>query len=502
MKKAFFLFLTVIFIFSSTTHSGQIHSKTLIYTVKPIFTEKETALYVEIEFQGNSSGKTALILPSQWAGQEKLYESLYGIKIISENARMEETKRPHVKTLYHNPGEVIKLEYKGKQTWSGEISGQRHQKYRPKINRDYFHFVGKVFFAHPVLTKAKNLNFDLRWENFPKDWIICNTFGSGKSRQNFMGSINRIKDGVYAGGDYRFKEIKIKDFPVVMALRGRSWNFSDREFFDLMEKILLTERGFWKDYDFPSFFILLTPFGFNHKNCGGSALFRSFDVFFYSDSDLNFDFKRLFAHELFHSWNPRKLGRLKHPEQLLYWISEGFTDYYTRLLLLRAGLISVEEYVFDFNRKLKKYYRSPVKEAPNQKILEEYWTDDHVGKLPYQRGDLMAHRWNTILKNSTQNKYSLDDVMLDLFQASQEKQQIITRELVAKKITSYADFDAAKEIQKYIIEGNLINLEGTELGPCYELYFIKDGEENRIPQYKLKPEYSTLTEKAKIEWFK
>jgi predicted metalloprotease with PDZ domain len=414
---------------------------------------------------------------------------------------MEETKSPHVKTILHTPGETIKLEYKGKQTWPGEISGQRHQKYRPNINREYFHFVGKVFFAHPVLAGVRDLDFDLQWINFPEDWTICNTFGTGENRQHFKGSFNRFKDGVYAGGDYRYKEIKIKNFPVTIALRGRSWNFTDQEFFDFLEKILLTERGFWQDYDFPSFFILLTPFGFNHKNCGGSALFRAFDVFFYSDSDLNFDLKRLFAHELFHSWNTAKLGQLKHPAPLLYWFSEGFTDYYTRLLLLRAELITLEDYVFDYNQKLKRLYRSPVKEAPNQRIQQEYWTDDYVGKLPYQRGDILAHRWNTIIKNISQNKNSLDDVMLELFRSARDKKQIITMELLAEKLTMVTDFNVSSEIQRYITEGKQIDLNGNELGPCFEIYFVKDGKQ-RIPQYKLKSEYSTKPEKAKSKWFK
>ncbi|MCJ7617326.1 MAG: hypothetical protein MUO43_12405 [Desulfobacterales bacterium] len=68
------------------------------------------------------------------------------------------------------------------------------------------------------------------------------------------------------------------------------------------------------------------------------------------------DLKYLFAHELFHTWNTGKLGVRQNPEQLIYWFSEGFTGYYARLLLLRAGLITIEEYVSDYNDKLIRYY--------------------------------------------------------------------------------------------------------------------------------------------------
>ena len=42
-------------------------------------------------------------------------------------------------------------------------------------------------------------------------------------------------------------------------------------------------------------------------------------------------------------------------DERLYWFSEGFTDYYASLLLLRAGLISLEDHVAGYNSLIKEY---------------------------------------------------------------------------------------------------------------------------------------------------
>jgi hypothetical protein len=55
------------------------------------------------------------------------------------------------------------------------------------------------------------------------------------------------------------------------------------------------------------------------------------------------DVQFLFAHEAFHTWNPVQLGAVT-PKDPIYWFTEGFTDYYARMLLLRASLMNKQQY--------------------------------------------------------------------------------------------------------------------------------------------------------------
>src|SRR4029450_8214626 len=62
---------------------------------------------------------------------------------------------------------------------------------------------------------------------------------------------------------------------------------------------------------------------------------------------------QLVAHEFFHTWNVKRI----HPAVLgpfdygaenytrLLWAMEGITDYYTSLMLRRAGLVTPERYL-------------------------------------------------------------------------------------------------------------------------------------------------------------
>ena len=120
-------------------------------------------------------------------------------------------------------------------------------------------------------------------------------------------------------------------------------------------------------------------------------------------------------HELFHDWNPQQLGRMPDPEQSHYWLSEGFTDYYTYVLLRRSGLSTADEYLAHYNTLLREYHLSPARDADNDRIVREFWSDPNVGHLPYWRGALLAMKWDAEIRAATAGRASLDDVMRDLF---------------------------------------------------------------------------------------
>src|SRR5207237_1165889 len=64
-------------------------------------------------------------------------------------------------------------------------------------------------------------------------------------------------------------------------------------------------------------------------------------------------FSSLVAHEYFHLWNvkrirPDALGPFDYTKEnytRLLWVAEGITEYYSHLMLRRAGLISNEAYL-------------------------------------------------------------------------------------------------------------------------------------------------------------
>jgi predicted metalloprotease with PDZ domain len=275
-------------------------------------------------------------------------------------------------------------------------------------------------------------------------------------------------------------------------LRGM-WQFSDAAFAKMVQKIIKVEREFWHDYSAPYYLVTLLPLEAppNVVNTGGSGLTDAFANFATHNAELD-RFKDLLAHEYFHNWNNVKLGRLKEPETLLYWFSEGFTDYYAYLLLLRSGLITLDEYIQRYNRLIREYYLSPVRDASNQRVLQDFWNEDDVHDLPYRRGFLLATNWNARIRTASGGKNSLDDVMLEMLRAAEQNKPVLTLEFINEYISRYTQHSILPDVQRYIENGGLIMPEKDAFGPYVQREFVE------VPVFELGLDLEALRDKKVV----
>ena len=259
-------------------------------------------------------------------------------------------------------------------------------------------------------------------------------------------------------------ELRVQDRPVQIVQRG-TWKFTSEAFVELAGTIIKAVRDFWADHEFPYFLITLIPINEGGSK-GGTGLTDSFEAFVSSDIESVGDLKFLLTHELFHTWNGRKILR-QEPEELVYWFSEGFTDYFTRRILLRAGLITAEEYLTDVNRTIRDYYLSPAIRATNGDILKFTHTDPQIERMPYLRGDLLAIRWNAAIEKSS--SHSLDDVMRDLLSSALRSRAVVSAETVDAHVKKYLRTGVRRDIEEYVDKGQIIIPGDADLGPCFEL---------------------------------
>jgi len=223
-----------------------------------------------------------------------------------------------------------------------------------------------------------------------------------------------------------------------------------------VQRILAAERGFWRDTAIPTYLITLLPSDDTPGNYGGTALEDSFALFMSRDATLDFNTKFLLAHEMFHSWNAGKLGEIR--QETPYWFTEGFTDYYARLLLLRAGLISAEEYARDVDSRYHEYLSSPVLHVSGKREREQFFEDSNLQRLAYLRGDFLALRWDQLIRQRSAGKESLDTAMRSLFQQARRKELVLTSDFLGSYFGSYVGPDGPQDVQKYIENGETIPL--------------------------------------------
>lgn len=143
-------------------------------------------------------------------------------------------------------------------------------------------------------------------------------------------------------------------------------------------------------------------------------------------------FLGLVSHEYFHSWNVKRIKPAAFAPYDLYrenytrllWIFEGFTSYYDDLMLARSGVTSTEQYLGALGNTISSVLRSPgrlqqsVAESSFEAWTKYYRQDEQSPNSIisyYTKGAMVALAIDLSLRQRTQGKRSLDDVMRALW---------------------------------------------------------------------------------------
>ena len=139
-------------------------------------------------------------------------------------------------------------------------------------------------------------------------------------------------------------------------------------------------------------------------------------------------FLGLESHEFFHCWNvkrirPLALGPFDYQRENYtnnLWVSEGFTSYYGDLLLRRAGLVGISDYISGLGTTIGGYRQAPGRTqqaattASFNAWIKHYRPDENslnTAMSYYTKGELLALVFDLEIRQRTNNAKSLDDVM-------------------------------------------------------------------------------------------
>lgn len=139
-------------------------------------------------------------------------------------------------------------------------------------------------------------------------------------------------------------------------------------------------------------------------------------------------FLGLCSHEYFHTWNikrikpaaftPYELGRENYTR--LLWAFEGFTSYYDDLILVRSGVIGVEDYLALLGKTVSNVMRGSgrlrqsVAESSFDAWIKYYRQDENAPNAIvsyYTKGALIALALDLQLRAGSAGRCSLDTVM-------------------------------------------------------------------------------------------
>jgi predicted metalloprotease with PDZ domain len=236
------------------------------------------------------------------------------------------------------------------------------------------------------------------------------------------------------------------------------------------QKIVQAARDFWGElpYDQYTFFLLLggksAGGGLEHRNSTSLLLPR-----FIFKPDRSYErFLTLTSHEFFHVWNVKRLraaglGPFDYTEEAyttLLWAMEGITEYYTDLLLVRAGLLTKERYLERLADNIVTLQGTPGRQLQSLECasfdawIKLYRPDENSVNTSvsyYLKGAIVAALLDLEIRQRTAGKYSLDDVMRHLYQAYPvDGPGVADRDGYVKAIKQVTDQDLSDFFERYI----------------------------------------------------
>lgn len=138
---------------------------------------------------------------------------------------------------------------------------------------------------------------------------------------------------------------------------------------------------------------------------GGGAFYRSFSMLTRSSlGQERVEWKRTLAHELVHMWIGTNGIRTAGPEE--EWFKEGFTSYYTALLLARGGLVTQNQFLAELYR-LWKMHRGDTGPPLDEAGSAEHRWYDHL----YGGGAVVALCLDVRLRANQPDSATLDGLM-------------------------------------------------------------------------------------------
>ena len=197
----------------------------------------------------------------------------------------------------------------------------------------------------------------------------------------------------------------------------------------------------------------------------------------------------LISHEYFHSWNVKRIKPAAFsPYDLsregytrLLWAFEGITSYYDDLALLRCGLIDSKRYLGLLAQTISGVERGAgrLKQTLEESSFDawtKYYRQDENSPNSivsyYTKGSLAALALDLTIRQQTDGRLSLDDVMRALWQKWQADGQGLAEdewERIAQQVTGldlHAFFDSALRSTADLPLANLLATQGLDM--CWD----------------------------------
>lgn len=286
-----------------------------------------------------------------------------------------------------------------------------------------------TFMFSPELNERKievtfKVREDLDWKVATQLPLVSGTTYSAPNLYYFMDSPTEISN-------YMLRSFEVDGKTINLALHHNGTEEEADEYFEKVKKVVLAEKEVYDelpDFDYGSYTFLACYIpnasgdGMEHRNSTILTSTRSL-----ADGGMERNIGTV-SHEFFHAWNVERI-RPKTLEPFDFeaanmsgalWFAEGFTSYYTGLILCRAGLSSPKEYVEGLAGTFNYVWNSPARQFfnPIEMSYQAPFVDAATSVDPVNRDNMFIsyYSYGSVLGlaldlSLRENDLNLDDFM-------------------------------------------------------------------------------------------
>ena len=167
------------------------------------------------------------------------------------------------------------------------------------------------------------------------------------------------------------------------------------------------------------------------------------------------------AHEIMHAWNVKRL----RPEEMWpyrydtwqptpwLWVSEGITDYYGDLALVRSGIMDEASFLAETYGKIESLEGRPATSLEDASLQAWLGMQDGTSDLYYAKGSLIGLALDILIRDASDGQRSLDVVMRELYQRAYKQGRGFTHDDVWNAIARASGGRAWGEFERRYIQG-------------------------------------------------
>jgi predicted metalloprotease with PDZ domain len=206
--------------------------------------------------------------------------------------------------------------------------------------------------------------------------------------------------------------------------RGRPIEFDAAQFVECIRRIVRSTAAVWGQIPYPHYTFLYSAGG------GGGLEHLTSTTIGIGSRQLASNpnaHQGVTAHELIHAWNvkrlrPKALGPFDYDGPVRtksLWISEGITNYYTNVVLSRAGLSDEGDFLGTYEAIVGGVIANPAyRMISPEEASWTVWDGPYLGSSVsyYTQGEYLGLLMDLQIRAATQNTKSLDDAMRLLYE--------------------------------------------------------------------------------------